>query len=67
MFTLLTSPVAVPSVAIDNVTMISCDTVPFIKDTLTLMLPASSRTEYVVESKPSITTARWKKWLRVPG
>ena len=45
-----------PSVAIDSVTVTSCDTVPLITDTLTLMLPASSRTEYEVESKPSVTS-----------
>ena len=45
-----------PSVAIDNVTVTACDTVPLITDTPTLMLPASSCTEYVVELKPSVTS-----------
>ena len=45
-----------PSVAIDSVTVTSCDTVPLITDTLTLMLPASSRTEYALELKPSVTS-----------
>ena len=38
-------PVAVPPGAVDRVMMTSCEIVPLITDTLTVTLPASSRTE----------------------
>ena len=48
-------PVAVPPGAVDRVMMTFCEIVPFITDTLTVMLPASSRTEYVVWLNPIVT------------
>ena len=51
-------PVAVPPVAAtDRVNISSPDMDPFITDTLILTLPASSRTEQVVWSKPNVTSS----------
>ena len=54
-------PVAEPPGAVDRVMMTSCEIVPFITDTLTVTLPASSRTEYVVWFNPMVAGTEEKE------
>ena len=54
-------PVAEPPGAVDRVMMTSSEIVPFITDTLTVTLPASSRTEYVVWLNPMVAGTEEKE------